>query len=268
MRHATLLIFAFLISSCAYRVEKEGEPTAKLNANAMGFSEVQAAILGPKCARCHSDWAASYEGVVANLAEISARVASADPGFMMPPPGRGTLTAEEKAALQGWISRGAPQFADGGTGNQPVNPAPNPGPNPPEPPKNSPTPVPAPPGLNFANVQEKVFTPKCSRCHGFVESYDGVVARLAGIESRVRSPLEFEQMPPPKAAQLTDEEKNLLLDWIKAGAPENSDGEGVTPGPSPQPPKDCEDRDDDDHEEDDLVTHKKCDKNKDERNNQ
>jgi hypothetical protein len=110
-------------------------------------------------------------------------------------------------------------------------------------------------------VQQKVFTPKCSRCHGFVGSYEGVVAKLTEIESRVRSPLEFEQMPPPKAAQLTDEEKNLLLDWIKAGAPQNSDGGGVTPapGPSPQPPRDCGD-DDDDHEEDDLVTHKKCDK--------
>lgn len=252
MRNATLLTLALLISSCAYRTEKEGEPTARLNAAALGFSEVQAAILGPKCARCHG-FVASYEGVVANLTEISARIASADPGFLMPPPGRGTLTAEEKAALQSWISRGAPQFAGGGTGNQPVEPAPNPAPSPP------PAPVPAPPGFNFANVQQKVFAPKCSRCHGFVASYESVVPMLTEIESRVRSPLEFEQMPPPRATQLTEEEKNLLLDWIKAGAPEKSDGGGVAPAPgpnpAPQPPKDCED-----DEEDDLVTHKKCDK--------
>lgn len=249
MKRATLLILALLISSCAYRVEKEGEPMAKLNATSLGFSEVQTAILGPKCARCHG-WVASYDGVVANLTEISARIMSADPGFMMPPPGRGTLTAEEKAALQSWITRGAPQFADGGTGNQPVEPAPNP----------TPAPVPAPGGLNFAAVQQKVFAPKCSRCHGFVGSYEGVAARLTEIESRVRSPLEFEQMPPPKAPQLTEEEKNLLLDWIKAGAPETSDGGETTPapGPAPQPPPDgCEDGD---HEEDDLVTKKRCDK--------
>lgn len=248
MKTATLLLIALLISSCAYRVEKEGEPTAKLNANALGFSEVQTAILSPKCSRCHG-WVASYDGVAVNLADISARINSTDPQFMMPPPRASQLTAEEKTALQSWITRGAPQFADGGTGNQPVNPTPDPAP--------APTPVPAPPGLNFASVQQQVFAPKCSRCHGFVGSYEGVVAKLTDIESRVRSPLEFEQMPPPKAAQLTDEEKNLLLDWIKAGAPENSDGGAPSPDPAPPPPKDC---DGDGHEEDDLVTHKKCDK--------
>lgn len=239
---ARLLIFALLISSCAYRVEKEAEPTLQLNANALGFSEVQAAILGPKCARCHG-FVSSYEGVIANLAGISARAASADPGFMMPPPGRGTLTNEEKAALQSWIDRGAPQFAEGGTGNQPVNPPPAPAP--------TPVPAPAPGGLNFATVQQKVLTPKCARCHGgMVSSYANVVPMLTEIESRVRSPLEFEQMPPSRAPQLTEEEKNLLLDWIKAGAPENSDGGGVAPAPGPAPeppPRDC----DDDHEEDD-----------------
>lgn len=257
MKTAAILILALFFTSCAYRTEKESEPTAKLNANAIGFSEVQSAILGPKCARCHG-FVASYEGVVANLAEISARTMSGDPGFMMPPPGRGTLTADEKTALQGWISRGAPQFAGGDTGTPPVDPAPGPGPGPtPNPP---PTPTPAPPGLNFANVQQKVFTPKCARCHGgMVSSYANVVPMLTEIESRVRSPLEFEQMPPARAPQLTEEEKNLLLDWIKAGAPETSDGGGVNPAPGPTPkppPKDCEDDDD----EDDFTVTKDCER--------
>lgn len=212
MRFATTLILAILLSSCAYRVEKESEPTARLNANAVGFSEVQAAILGPKCARCHG-WVASYDEVVANLDELSARVQSGDPGFMMPPPGRGTLTAEEKAALQGWIERGAPRFAEGGGESRPPEPIPDP----------LPPPAPATPGLNFAHVQEKVLTPKCARCHGgMMGSYESVVANLTEIESRVRSAFEFDQMPPARAPQLNEEEKNLLLDWIKAGAPENT----------------------------------------------
>jgi len=205
MRNATLLALALLISSCSYRVEKESEPAVKLNANALGFSEVQAAIFGPKCARCHG-FVTSYEGVVANLSAIAARTQSTDPGFMMPPPGRGSLTAEEKAALQSWIDRGAPQV---GEGSEPITePAPRP------------DPPPAKPALSFAFVQQQVFTPKCAKCHGgMVGSYEKVVGNLTEIESRVRSTFEWEQMPPPRASQLTEEEKNLLLDWIKAGAP-------------------------------------------------
>jgi uncharacterized membrane protein len=248
MKYAALLLIALLISSCSYRVEKEGETAVKLNANALGFSEVQAAILGPKCARCHG-FVASYEGVVANLDAIAARTQSADPGFMMPPPGRGSLTAEEKAALQSWIDRGAPQVGEGGG---PVTE-----------PTSRPDPIPAPPpvkpALSFAFVQQQVFTPRCAKCHGgMVGSYESVVAKLTEIESRVRSTFEWEQMPPPRASQLTEEEKNLLLDWIKAGAPQVGEGEAPAPrpDPSPAPPKNC---DDDDHDDDDLVTHKKCD---------
>jgi uncharacterized membrane protein len=243
MRSAILLITALLFSSCSYRVEKESEPTVKLNTNALGFSEVQAAILGPKCARCHG-FVASYEGVVANLAAIAARTQSTDPGFMMPPPGRGSLTAEEKAALQSWIERGAPQVGEGGPVTEP---APRPSP--------MPAPPPAKPALSFAFVQQQVFTPKCAKCHGgMVGSYENVVAKLTEIESRVRSTFEWEQMPPPRASQLTEEEKNLLLDWIKAGAPQA--GEGEAPAPAPLPPRECEGGDDD------LVTHKKCDERK------
>lgn len=249
MRTASLLLL-LLLSACAYRVEKEGADSVKLNPDSLGFPEVQAAIFGPKCARCHG-WAGSYEGVTANLAEISARTQSADPNFMMPPPNATALTAEEKSSLAAWIAKGAPRVG-GGEPGQPSVP-------PPAPPAPTPPPVvpgPISPVLSYNNVRDSVLVPKCARCHSqMVNNYDSVVANLTEINSRVRSEFDFDQMPPARAAQLTVEEKNLLLDWIAAGAPLNSTapsppGQPLPPAPPPTKPPGC---DDDDHDDDHLT---------------
>jgi uncharacterized membrane protein len=216
MRFA-LLLFAIL-PACSYRVEKEALDKAKVNPQAVGFTEVQVAVLGPKCARCHG-FVATYEGVIANLADISARVSSTDADFMMPPPNAAPLTADEKAALLGWIARGAPRVG-GGEVEQPATP---PSPPVPAPVPSPPVPPSLPPQLTYANVRDSVLVPKCARCHSaLVNSYDEVLVNLSEIASRVRSPFDFDQMPPPRAAQLTEEEKNLLLDWIEAGAPKEA----------------------------------------------
>lgn len=197
------LLITLLLSSCAYKVQKEPEAGPEKISGPIAFSRIQAEVL-PKCTRCHG-WAESYEGVRPLLSEIAARVASRDPGFRMPMPGSPDLTAGERALLLEWIARGGPE-GEPGEGTQP------------EPPVTPP--VPPPPALNFAAVKAKVFDAKCLRCHGRdLDTYENARPLLREIDFRVR--LEGAgQMPPASRPQLTAEEKQLLLDWIQAGAPE------------------------------------------------
>jgi uncharacterized membrane protein len=230
-----ITILVLLSSGCSYRDLKEPQKisgsTQYTGAN-LSFAQIQASVLAPKCARCHG-WVNSYEAVKGLSGEIQARVESQDPNFLMPPTNAAPLSAEEKSLLLSWLASGAPRDST----NAPT-------PNPPAPVVPEPPVVPPPslPRLSFSNVSAQVFQPKCARCHsGMLSSYESVVANLTQIESRVRSTLDFEKMPPPRAAQLTQEEFLLLTDWIKAGAPkgdQNSPNPPTNPTPTPPP---CED---------------------------
>lgn len=272
MKHTIFMVTvaaALLFGGCSYRVEKE--PAGKAPPlGQVGFAQVQASVLGPRCARCHAgDILASYEAVTASLGEISRRIQlPRGAGGAMPP--AGPLSADEVALVLGWIARGAPLVPGEGGGEQPApptDPAPPVPPGTPVPPA-PPSPVPAPGIPSFAEVQSGVLTPKCARCHsGMMASYESVKAILVDIELSV----ENRFMPPSRAPQLTEQEREILLRWIKAGGPRLGDsGEAPAP-PSPPPapvpapkPPDCEG--DDDHEEDDFAArgrhggHHDCDR--------
>jgi uncharacterized membrane protein len=229
-----LAITLVLASGCSYRDLKEPQKTTGTlpsTGSTMGFAQIQASVLGPKCARCHG-WATAYEAVKGLSGEIQTRVGSQDPNFLMPPVNAAPLSAEEKSLLLSWLAAGAPRDSTNA-----------PSPNPPAPVVPPPVvPPPSLPRLSFANVNAQVFQPKCARCHsGMMASYESVVANLTQIESRVRSTLDFDKMPPARAPQLTQEEFLLLTDWIKAGAPrgdQNSPNPPTNPTPTPPP---CED---------------------------
>jgi hypothetical protein len=91
--------------------------------------------------------------------------------------------------------------------------------------------------FSFAQVKAEVFTPRCARCHsGMVSTYEKVIANLSAIESKIASG----QMPPARAAALTDAEKQLVLRWIALGAPEMGGGEEkINPAPPRRPAPPC-----------------------------
>jgi len=75
-------------------------------------------------------------------------------------------------------------------------------------------------------LKEKVFQPRCYRCHDpadetLIQDYENVVLNIQLIQKRV---FEDQRKPmPPKrdgVEQLTEQQANLLKDWIKAGTPE------------------------------------------------
>ena len=76
--------------------------------------------------------------------------------------------------------------------------------------------------MNFKFINSKILEAKCTSCHGTsgninLESYDSVKANLAKIQTSV-----FVEQSMPKRGSLTPEEKRLLWNWIKIGAPQES----------------------------------------------
>jgi hypothetical protein len=89
--------------------------------------------------------------------------------------------------------------------------------------------------ISYQMVNAKVFAPRCISCHGNsggvnLETYAAVKLNLAAIET---SALITKTMP--KNGLLSTGESDLLLAWIKAGAPENSQNTNPTSTPTPIP---------------------------------
>ncbi len=80
--------------------------------------------------------------------------------------------------------------------------------------------------LNFTTMQAQLFQPHCVRCHGnsggvSLATYSDVRAALTRIQSAVNSGA----MPP--SGILPTGTRNLLNQWISAGAPEVTPGDGA-----------------------------------------
>lgn len=86
--------------------------------------------------------------------------------------------------------------------------------------------------MNYKFISSKILEAKCTSCHGSsgnvnLESYESVVANLDKIQTSV-----FVAQTMPKQGALTPEEKRLLWNWIKMGAPLDS----VVPPPPEEEP--------------------------------
>lgn len=86
--------------------------------------------------------------------------------------------------------------------------------------------------LSYATLQQAVFVPKCTTCHGSLggvnlETYENVLLNLSAVK---RTALETKTMP--KGGFLTQYEAALLRKWIDMGAPLEV---GSNPVPTPEP---------------------------------
>ncbi len=217
----TIVAAGILLSSCSYKVDKEAEAPVKFDGKTLSFAQVRSMALGPKCARCH-DWVASYEETKALAQEISNRVQGLGGNRQMPPSSASQLTENEKAAIVAWVAAGA--LENPGQVEQPVTPPPvEPPPvEPPpvEPPPVEPPPVEPPAKPNFALIKSKVLDPKCLRCHkSDFDTFEHTAPLIKDIEFRIQDIGGDFQMPPPNKPQLSEEEKALVLEWIRSGAP-------------------------------------------------
>lgn len=97
--------------------------------------------------------------------------------------------------------------------------------------------------FSYQTVRQRVFIPNCVLCHGDsggvnLESYAAIKANLSKIEKAV-----FVDKTMPKSRPLGATELKILAAWIKAGAPETTEGaepdlpgtESPVPSASPSP---------------------------------
>lgn len=218
-----LFVMGFLVlQACHYKnlknVENSGGNSG-LATEVLDFAFVMKEVIGPKCLECHSSPGGNAGGL--NLETYTAvfthRLAIQDTvadDYM--PKRRTPLTARQKEILRAWIAADAPEHAKAVLPNPGGTPAPAP----------SPTPVaevpPLPPARDWLTVRTLVIEPSCLRCHSApanrgginLETYQNVQSELALVDAVIRDG------SMPIRSTLTPEQKELILDWIQAGAPE------------------------------------------------
>lgn len=204
-------------ASCNYKIQKvpSTDEILKPESAALSFDAVYKAVIEPRCIECHSNAHGNkgkvnletYAQVLAQLKDVKLSI---EDGSM--PKDRSPLTADEKSIILYWISIGAPEFE-----NSEPTPLPSPTPEPTEPVE----PITV---LDFKTVFNAVIDPACLKCHSNpendgdvnLETYQEVFKHRVMIEKTVRDG----SMPKKKA--LSKQSRELLLQWLQAGASEEA----------------------------------------------
>lgn len=178
------------------------------------FAKIKNEVFVPKCFNCHGNGASAgginletYASTRPSAFQIKSSVES---GRM---PRGDTLTAEQKAMVSAWVDNGAPETCE------PSDPT-----QPPPPPINEPiTEMPKDSEINYSLIREKVFKLRCFSCHSNaggnadglnLETYFNTIDELEDIQEEVG---EGSMPPPPRT--ITNIERQVLLRWIRLGAP-------------------------------------------------
>lgn len=206
------MLAGFWLAGCNYSESKlgAGDVTTLSACAPADFATAYQKVLKPYCVSCHGNANAArgvnvetHAGVKAHLGRIQSQIASgAMPQGSVIPPGL-------KAYVMNWLQSGAPltaQPAAAGSCQQgePVSELCN-----------------VPP--DFATVQRDVLKPRCFQCHSgdakkgagiILSSYSTVLSRIGAVQTSI----EIRTMPPDGG--LKTYERNLMLRWIEAGAPD------------------------------------------------
>jgi uncharacterized membrane protein len=188
-------------------VQKENSTSPEIGTTSVtDFSSVNALVLGPKCASCHSTPnlrggidLSNYETVKRSAGRIQARAIK---DRTMPPDN--SLSSSEIELLDKWLRAGAPLSAQT-VGKEPDQ---------------SPVQVPT-----WTDVKMKFFVSSCYTCHSppapdgnlDLTSLTDVRANASKIFNRV---VIDQTMPIAPIAKPTPEEKKLLVDWLVGGMKE------------------------------------------------
>lgn len=230
------IFFILLLSACNYSHDKIEDsvlkpqkvtPPAKLT-----YKDVSAAVIEPACLSCHSDAAGnkgglnleSYAKVFASKDSIKTLVATK----AMPPASRTPLNDQQIKMIIDWVEAGALENgADSPPGTTPPTPTPTPTPPPTNPPVD-------PVKYSYAMVNEKVIKTNCFKCHTAIAGNSGDVnlenyRNVFEKRNEIKFQIETGAMPAKGGKPLTPEQKNMILNWIEQGAPEEtSDLKSVT----------------------------------------
>ena len=248
-----IIFLLLLLAGCSLRksdpMNLDGgaavEDTTLFQTDKLDYKIIREQILQKHCLSCHSEKGGNkgdvnletYETVFENRIQVRAEVFA---GSM--PPERAPnlkLSKAQSTAVIDWIDAGAKKDATDTTPPVVVEPPvvePPPAVEPPivEPPATvEPPPVGPPPTAEFyfADVFESVIKTNCLKCHSAAGKNKGnlnfeTYKNVFDSRFEIKSDIEDRQMPPkpPKGMPLTDEQRNLILNWLERGAPEKAPG--------------------------------------------
>lgn len=212
-----LLVLLTLLSGCGIyksKITAPGPEVAALSAEEIGYPEVQRRIFQPSCVECHRSGFAEHGVRLDTSAEVRAHLNDIYQAVVversMPPDG--PLPEPRIQELSDWIGRGAPAVATAGTTVRTASPSPSP----------SATPAFVRGSLTYRDLQDKVITPQCARCHNETRARGNV--RLDNEESvranldRIRETVLEKRTMPPKPMPAVMHE--YLREWLDLGAPQ------------------------------------------------
>lgn len=241
-----LLIFLFFITSCDYTsmnlsqssVDAPQSPdeicasdTAPVVAsNAIDYQKVKVEVFEAHCVRCHNPGRPSAGIDLTSFANIKARLTQIDMAVtrnIMPP--SGPLDPVKKGMLSDWIKAGAPNSQSASVPCAPTTPSVGDQTDSEPPPvvavEQPLTSMPSDSEINFTLIKNKIFSFYCLSCHSDaggnrdgvnLERYRNVIDDLKDLQEV----LSEGSMPPRPRPGLSLLEKNVILRWIRLGAPQ------------------------------------------------
>lgn len=222
-----ILILVIFLSGCSYSIQKQSQPevppVSQYKPSELSFGSVYSRVFRASCVSCHgTSGNINLESYQATKPHLSKIYQSTIVERKMPKSPNAPLTADQLGLLNAWILAGAPESS---------------GPDEPPPlPSLEPT---------FASLKTHIFETKCIACHApgkpaariplvtkedFLNSPLDIVipgnAEESGIILAVTGQLPNKLMPPQKDdlgqptgfSRLSDEEIDLISEWINRGA--------------------------------------------------
>jgi uncharacterized membrane protein/polyisoprenoid-binding protein YceI len=244
------IVIATFFLGCNYTIKKnsKADPDGNNNtqSNSRSYLGVKS-IFQNKCLNCHSAATGnkgdinleSYQDIFAHKDVIISEIEEGAMPNLQDPKGI-ALTSEEHDTLLTWLKAGAPETETTTPADKPTTPPPPVTEDPP--PTTTPDtditpPPPETPPVELTYVGLKsIIDNKCATCHSEargnkgrvnLETYQNVFSK----KDLMATEIEDGAMPPLRGTPLTKEEHDLLLKWLKAGAPET-----LTPPSSAPPP--------------------------------
>ncbi|MBP7843305.1 MAG: hypothetical protein KA116_00690 [Proteobacteria bacterium] len=171
----------------------------------LSFANLKKQIFEPFCMGCHSQFE-SYSNVKSQVDKIEVAISS-----NRMPKGGAPLSMELKDLLLEWKNAGTPE----GSGEVPKPPEPL---------------VPT-----YTSIRKNIFAAKCILCHSVKDPSGGIaldnyqaivdselIDRRRPSRSEIYEVLEEGEMPPQGRGieATTGEERSVILEWIRRGAPE------------------------------------------------
>lgn len=238
IRISCVFLTLLLLSGCSYLSPSDPMSTGSVltpqQKAQLSFESVQKTVFQQSCTSCHGSAGGinleSYESIKNNIVAIERSVFKTKTM-----PKGNSLSADQMAVLKAWIEMGTPEKP--GQGSQSPTPTPDATSTPEPTPEPTATPTPEPLKASFESIKQNILTNRCIYCHS--GSGQAKHIPLDTVDALVNSPREIvipgnadesglvlaverddeKRMPPPQVGkQLSEEEKQVIREWIDNGA--------------------------------------------------